>query len=227
MKDSIKPNSPADYFGALFLIAVFFVGMIIFWQVVVIPNKEVTSLIISTPTCLGSEAEYRELIEKGQSVLLSQNQWSHASTGRFVGDKRVIARRGGEIACGYLYVEAHKGSSPLDEKYDSIYVNPQGLGGHIVRSRSLEVSGVETKTQVLLPLDSISYLPKVPYDSESQDFEIADWVKLLNASPKIEFWIALSALSPNSVIDEVRIAYKCWDPSTGKEATDCQLSIED
>lgn len=228
MKEWFKPNSFADYLGGLFLMVVFFVGVIVFWKLVVIPNKEAgRPTVLTIPTCEKTEAEYKELVEKGQSVILTKDQWSYAVSGRFVGEKTVIARRGGEIACGYLFVQAQKGKFPLDNRYDSIYINPQGLGGHILRSRSIDLGAEATTTKVLLSLDSVSYLPKVPYNPESQNFEVADWVKLLNAASKIEFNIGLSTLNQGGMINEVIIAYKCWNPTTGDETTDCQLSVEE
>lgn len=226
LKELFQPNGLGDYAGAFFIVSLFFVGIIFFWRYAAIPTQNAPSTVVSAPTCAGTEDEYRALVDKGQSIVLTKDQWSYAAGGTFVGDKKVVARRGGQLACGYLYAAAHKGTGELDEKYDSIYINPQGLGGHILRPRSLSLSNPgKGQTEVLLLLSAVPYLPKIPYNPESQDFEVTDWVKLLNAASKIEFVIALSTLNQGGQIDEVSIAYKCWDPATGIETSDCQLSV--
>lgn len=226
---ALKPNSIFDYLGAIFLIVLFFGGSTYVWKLINTPTSEpVAPIIKKITTCEGTFEEYTKLLEKGQSIVLTKNQWSHVLTGSgFVGDKKVIARRGGEVACGYLFVRAHKGNSPLSEKWDSIYINPQGLGGHLLRTRSIKLnSESSTSTQVLFSLSSVPYLPNVPYNPEAQNFETTNWVKLINSASKIEFWVALSTLNQGAVIDEATIVYRCWNPDTLEETTDCQLSID-
>lgn len=211
--------------GAVFTLAVTY-GL----QNITIKNvdgSKTEEKILRKPECNGSFEEYNELIKKGQSVSLSINQPSYARDGQFIGDKRTVTRRQGEIACGYLFVSAHKGESTLDERYDSIYVNPQGLGGHLLRNRGINLSeSTPGKTTMMLMLDAISYLPRAPYNPQAEDFEISNWVNLLNASRKTEFIIGLSTLDESGMIDDVRIAYKCWNPVSGKETSDCQLSVD-
>lgn len=226
MKDWFKPNSVGDYVGALFLMVVFFIGIVIFWQTSVIPSKVIPPQKPAVVSCNRTDSEYRDLVAKGQSVRLTSEQWSYALNGHFVGEKTVVTRRSGEVACGYIYIVAHKGSSPLSEKYDSIFVSPQGLGGHLVRTRSIEIAENDPKrTQVLLPLSAIPYLYSLPYNPDAQDFAVANWVNLLNASDRIEFLIGLSVENPSAIIDEVRIAYKCRGLD-GEETFDCQLGVE-
>lgn len=223
MKNSIRPTSIQDYIGAFILMIAFFTGIIIFWN----STKSSKEVLIKPPQCENTFAEYQNLVEKGQSVLLTPKQYSYAIGGKFIGDKKVLTRRQGEVACGYIFVSANKGTKPLDDTYDSIYINPQGLGGHLLRSRGISIENPEnTATQVLFSLDNISYLPNVPYNPNAQNFEIANWVNLINASNKTEFIIALSTTSSVGVINEVRVAYKCYNPETGQETKDCQLSLE-
>ncbi|MFA5954666.1 MAG: hypothetical protein WC817_03975 [Patescibacteria group bacterium] len=228
MSNWFKPNSIGDYLGALFLMAVFFAGIVIFWRTAV-PTAPVNQPPTVAPVvCDRTQVEYEKLVAKGQSVVLTQNQVSYALGSKFIGSKKIVARRGGEIACGYLFAEAHKGSSPLDPKYDSIYIDPQGFGGHLLRSKGIEMTNNDViKTRVLLPLNAVPYLPSIPYNPDSQDFEVADWARILNAASHVGFTTALSSLNKNAAIDEVRIAYKCIDSATGKETSDCQLSVQE
>lgn len=241
MKNFFKPNSIGDYLGALFLFIVFFAGITIFWKTVIIPEKtkepevrevvervvEEREIVLRAPKCERSFAEYEKLVQDGQSVLVLADTKSYAVAGDLL-SKRKIVRRSGELACGYLYARASKGNRPLDEVYDSIYINPQELGGHLIRPRSITLDKKQdSKTEVLLPLSSIPYLPNVPYDPQAQNFDIADWVKLFNAAQKIKVDIGLSTLNASGLIEEVRIAYRCWNPETGKETNDCSLGVEE
>lgn len=228
MKNLFKPNTPSDYLGALFIVAIFFSGIVIYSKVVIIPaNKPVERILVEAPKCDGGYDEYRDLVSKGQSLVLDTNHSTYARDGVLVGMKKVVTRRGGELACGYLYAQAHKGTSQLEERYDSIYVNPQGLGGHLLRSRSLDLgtSTVLNKTSVLFALQAVPYLPSVPYNPDAQNFESTDWIRLINSARKIEYLVGLSTLDSEGKIDEIRVAYKCWDPATGNETTDCQLGL--
>src|SRR3989338_1933918 len=215
--------------GGLFIVVVSFAIKAIFFQTsepevrkvveTVIEEKEV---LLRAPKCERSFAEYEKLVQDGQSLVVLADTKSYAVSGDLL-SKRKIVRRNGELACGYLYARASKGNKPLDEVYDSVYISPQELGGHLIRPRSIAIDKrQENKTEVLLPLSAIPYLPSVPYDPQAQNFEIADWVKLFNAAQKIKVDIGLSTLSTAGLIEEVRVAYRCWNPETGKETSDCQ-----
>ena len=227
--------------GALFLFVVFFAGIIIFWKTVIIPEKtkepevrevvekviEEKEIVLRAPKCERSFAEYEKLVQDGQSLVVLADTKSYAVSGDLL-SKRKIVRRNGELACGYLYARASKGNKPLDEVYDSIYISPQELGGHLIRPRGITIDKKQdNKTEILLPLSSIPYLPSVPYNPQAQNFEIADWVKLFNAAQKIKVDIGLSTLSTAGFIEEVRIAYRCWNPDTGKETHECSLGVEE
>ena len=221
--------------SGLFIVVVSFAVKAIFFQTsdqgvrevveTVIEEKEI---ILRAPKCDRSFAEYKNLVDKGQSISILENKYSYASTnGKFAIDYNKKVRREGEVACGYLYVKASNGARSLSYDYDSIYINPQELGGHLLRPRSIEMEETkENKTEVLFPLSAVPYLPNVPYNPTAQNFEITNWVKLLNSSQKIKMTIALSTMSQAGLIEEVRIAYRCWNPDTGKEVHDCQLSLD-
>lgn len=93
MKNYIKANSIQDYFGAIFLIVVFFVGVVFFFifsQKTANPEPE--KILVKQPECLGTLEEYNELVSKGQSVVLALNQSSYAVNGKFVGMKEEIPK---------------------------------------------------------------------------------------------------------------------------------------
>jgi hypothetical protein len=188
-------------------------------------EKEV---VLKTPECFGGFDEFNNLLNKGQFVKLVDGKYSYAFKGRFVNELSVNVERSGAgiVACGYLYIKSSVGNRKLDDVSESIYVNPQKFGGHILRSKTLEIKEpIKNKTEVLLPLSEIAYLPHVPYDPRSQNYKMANWVNLLNVDGVTNFDIALSSLYKSGYIDEISIAYKCWNPETGKETSDCQLGV--
>lgn len=186
--------------------------------------EEIKEIILRPPECSGSFEEYWELSEEGQSITLVKNAKSYARFGRFViAYPEIEIKRTGIIACGYLYIRASKDGLLLDEKYDSIYINPHDRGGHLARRRSLELPVLNTATQVLFSLDFIPHQRTAPYDPETEDNLIADWVRLLNSGEVTKFYVALSVENSSALIEEITIAYKCWNPDTGKETQDCVL----
>lgn len=185
--------------------------------------------IIKAPECGDNFNDYKRLVDKGQFLTLAKNRNTYAFKGQFINNFNVNVNRSGDgqIACGYLYAEARINGKELDAQYDSIYINPADFGGHILRSKSFQVESNEVnKTEILLPLNSISYLPAIPYNPNAQNYKIANWVNLLNTGDKVNFKIGLSALDSRGYIDEITIAYKCWDSNTGKETQNCQLSLD-
>jgi len=172
---------------------------------------------------------YKDLVNGGQSVVLVKNVSTYASLGELVNLQEIKLKRSGEgeVACGYLYARANKDGKPLEDKFESIYVSPQEFGGHLLNRKGMPILDPITRaTEVLLPLNAIPYLPRVPFDADAQDFRIADWVKLLNVTNEVVFRIGLSVGDSRGAIEEVRIAYKCWNPEIGRETQDCQLSVE-
>ncbi|MFA6533168.1 MAG: hypothetical protein WCT22_04195 [Patescibacteria group bacterium] len=185
-------------------------------------------VVLRAPECPENFEAYKKLMEGGHFVRLVDNQKSYASGGKFVGSRQIDVKKSGpgQIACGYLYVRAKIDGKSLDKKYDSVYINPQNFGGHILRSKTISISDpIPNTTETLLPLNSVSYLPNIPYNPDAQNYRLADWVKLLNVSDKINFQIGLSTQDHRGVIEDVSLVYKCWNPETGAENTDCQLSL--
>ncbi len=191
--------------------------------------KETKEVFLKTPTCAGDFSEYNRLKDSGQTVQIISNAPMYATNGELRNLHSVTVKRSGDdqVACGYLYVRARKNGNPLEEQYESVYINPHGFGGHILPTKgAIPIpSPMTSKTEFLLPLNSVAYLPSLPFDPNAQNFRIANWTNLLNVSNSTTFLIGISASDPRAVMEEVRVVYKCWDSTTGKETAGCQLGI--
>jgi hypothetical protein len=177
-------------------------------------NKKVAAVAPPAST----NADYVTLLQMGKSLVLLQSAPSYAAEGKFVKDYQVTVKVDGWVDSGYLYVRARAGSQPLDGKYDSVYIILQDSGGHLMQLQSLLVpNSIAGTTEMLFPLSAIPAVPHVPYNANATNFQVTDWVELLNSKEKVRFWIAISTLNTAAVIDEVKIVYSCvsWD---------CQLS---
>lgn len=184
-------------------------------------------IIISRPKCEKSFNNYQKLLNKKQFIKIVENKKSYAENRQFVSNiQPLISRTGaGSVSCGYLYVKVSKNNKPLHKEWDSIYINPHDFGGHLLREKSILHENRENYTEILFSLDSISY-SGFPYNSNAQNFRIADWVKLLNVNNHVKFNIGLSVENQDGLINEIIIAYKCWNPETGEETQTCQLGLE-
>ncbi len=158
--------------------------------------------------------------QAGFSEILLQNVSSYAAQGKFVKDYQVTVHTNGQIACGYLYVRARIGGKPLNDAYDSIYITCNDSGGHLMRSQSLAITealpiGWYPSTEVLYPLDKIPFIPHVPYNPATKNFQYANWVKEINKKGRARFWIGLSTLDPAGWIEEAKLVYTLI-PGTAK-----------
>jgi hypothetical protein len=185
-------------------------------------------VILSRPDCERNIEGFEYLQSIGQVLPVALNESSYGLNGKFARDIEPIVLISGndEIACGYLYIRASKGGQPLERDYESIYVSPQGFGGHLLWTRSIFSHDSEQFTEAWFPLDTISYLPGLPFNPSAKMFRIADWAQLLNVNSHVVFDIGLSTTDEGGLIEDVSIAYRCWNPVTGEESHDCQLSIE-
>jgi hypothetical protein len=184
--------------------------------------NQVKQIILTRPTCVGTSAEFQQLKAQGSYVPLIQSSTGmYGAEGVFVNDKQVTVSRTGsasEIACGYLYINAGVAKRPLNN-YENIYIVPEGFGGHLESSAAVSNQAVNSSTEMIFSLDNIQYI----YNKAAY---IANWAALLNVSNKINFEIALNTTDPRGYINEVGIAYKCWNPQTGEVTTDCKLSVQ-
>lgn len=184
-------------------------------------------IVLTPPVCEKSAIGFEELKKKGQFLQLTTNKPSYGKGG-FVSniEPTVLISGSDDVACGYLYIRVSKSGKELERRYESIYINPQGFGGHILWDRSISVKDGKSFTEALVPLDTVSYLPGLPFKPEAKNYRIADWSKLLNVNSHVKFSLGLSTPDVGGKIEEVSIAYKCWNSTTGEESTDCQLSVE-
>gem|GEM_PF-3492976 len=195
----------------------------------IVEKPVIKEVVLKPPSCEGGYEEFQDLVGAGQSLQLLNNTAMHAKDGKLLNSKDVLVSRSGtgEVACGYLYVRARKDGKSLEEKYDSVYINPQDFGGHLLGNKGpFTIKEPEPKkTEFLLPLSAVSYIPKVPFDPNAQNYRVADWVDLLNVSSQVKFSIGLSTLHVEGAIENITIAYRCWDPASGKESQGCQLGL--
>ncbi len=185
--------------------------------------KEVS---LKRPTCPDTSDAYLNLKNSTTSLSLITASFKSygAPDGSFVGKKEVVVKVGGansQIACGYLYIKANVGNRPLRED-ENIYIKSGQFGGHIVENTAIINQKVENKSELLFNLNNIFYRE----NRNASEIIKADYAALFNVSNIIKFEIALNTTNPLGKIDEVNIAYKCWNPETGQETQDCQLSIE-
>ena len=187
---------------------------------------QVQSIILKRPTCAGTSDEFNKLKSQGNYVTLVKGlngTYGIAGDG-FVNDKEVRVNRtgtGSEIACGYLYIDAGVGNRPLNEKYENTYIASGDFGGHLENSAAIVDKTVASSTELLFSLENIQYRK----GKTTTDVYTADFASLLNVSNYLDFDIALNTLNPMGYINEVGIAYKCWNPQTGAVTNDCSLQV--
>lgn len=112
----------------------------------------------------------------------------------------------GEISKAYIYLKANVEGQALS-KYESFYLKFNNTGGHLFRPYTLALPD-STVTELLYPLERISYLPSIPY-SEAREASETDWLALL-ANKNINIFTFISSLKP-ATIEELSIYYDCVD----------------
>lgn len=214
-------------------IGIFILGFIIILVVAKTTNKIIGTDQQETPVrpiveCPADFKSYEKAKERKNVVVLEKSS-SYGVDGSFSGhDYRVSLKRTGlksQIACGYLFYRTSVGERALDQEHENLYMAPvkdSQFGGHVIpdEKETIRNQEINNKTEILLPLDSITY------DGTSRkNIYVADWGALLNVSDRIDFNIALNSIDPAGKIDAVEIAYKCWNPKTGEETDDCNLEV--
>lgn len=160
-----------------------------------------------------------------QSVkLIGKRTAMFAENGKFINPQVIIAKsetNDSRVACGYLFVRAGTKNNGALQSWENVYINPDTFGGHIVSKSAISVNDGEQYSEYLFSLDKIQYWPT----SARKAILNADWAALLNVSNEVEFNIALNTNDKTGFIDEILIAYKCWNPITGEENTGCKLRV--
>ena len=178
-------------------------------------------------TCPRDSQSYAQTKDLKNVVLLNEKQSYGKAGGDFIKQYNVTIERSGlnsQVICGYLFYSVSVEGKPI-HLYENFYMTPslgKQFGGHIYPNGDSFISNNETatSTEVLLPLNNISY-----DGNERQNFKQADWASLLNVTNQINFTIALNTTDPTGRINSVEIAYKCWNPQTGQETKDCSLQV--
>lgn len=121
--------------------------------------------------------------------------------------KSVLVLDGGRLSTGYLYVKASVEDRPMS-RWESIFVQMNYKGGHLLRSKSLPVPPGDM-TELLYALDDVSYISSVPYQ-ENSNYSKVNWFNQFNPGSRIRVDTFISSLKP-AVIEELVIFYDCAD----------------
>ena len=195
-------------------------------QTTVISNSTQPTVV----TCSPDFNSYLALSKDPNHVteLISQRKSMFAKDGAFINSQVIITKSETEhskVACGYLFVRAGTTFGPL-KKWENVYINPSNFGGHIDPKGQIGVGDGNNFSEYVFPLNNITYWKNLT-DHAQGSVSKADWAALLNVSDKVAFDIALNTEDKTGFIDKLSIAYKCWDPSTGQENSDCKINIID
>lgn len=234
-----KTKSSRDFFKAVsyFGAALLFVLSAVYFSNLLDRSQAITPIPVPATTtpiyverpiiiCQPSFVAYQELKEgKGQTVpLIGDRQSMYAENGKFVNSKVVLAKSETEtskVACGYLFIRAGTDIGAV-QPWENIYINPSGFGGHLKSDSSISINDGEKFSEYLYALNKIEYWST----RNRQTVNTADWAALLNVQQTVPFTIALNTENQTGFIDEMVVAYKCWNPKDGTENKDCKLRVE-
>ena len=225
-----KPNSTADYIGALFLMIVFFIGVIVFWKTgITTPPKNITQDPPIRPivSCSPDYLSYSSLVtEKPNQIVkpIDKKTSMHAANGKFVNSTIIITKgdtTDSKVACGYLYVKVGTNDGAL-KSWEHVYIDPNEFGGHINSEGQIGPGDGRNASEYLFSLDQIKYWKDLIAIGQKR-ISNADWAALLNVSKQVSFDVGLSTEDTTGFVEEISIAYKCWNPKTGEENTGCKL----
>lgn len=187
-------------------------------------KEVVKEVIIKQPGCENSFDSFVELRNKGQEVQFLDKPLISYGNGEFEKQKVVLIKRSGvgsKVACGYLYAKMRNSTGPL-HSYENLYLTPSQFGGHIHHDKSIVNKVVDKSTELLINLANIHY----HINSDDRTPHEADWASLINVSDEISFTVALNTTDKGGTIESLAIVYRCWNPETGKETSDCRLEVK-
>lgn len=187
--------------------------------------------IRSVVSCPPDNLSYQALIQNSGKVLklISKHTNMSAQAGRFVDSEVIVAKsetKTSKVACGYLFVKA--GTDSTEDEYgalrawENIYINPNMFGGHINPKSAIVQNDGEKYSEYVYSLNKIEYRKS----RDDRSILTADWSYLFNVSSEITFQIGLNTEDTTGFVDEISIAYKCWNPETGEENDGCKLQIK-
>ena len=225
-------NRWQDYLMALGLIVVFFSGIIIFWQIIIkpqspqSPSPQATSTQPTIKPMVSCSPDILSYGQTTQNVKLIPNRITmFAADGKFINPQVIVAKSETEtskVACGYLFVRSGTKTNGALQNWEDVYINPNTFGGHLYKDSTFSINDGQQYSEYLYSLNKIQYWPT----SARRTVSTADWAALLNVSNNINFSVALNTNDKTGFIDEISIAYKCWDPATGYENTGCKLIVQ-
>lgn len=180
-------------------------------------------------TCPNDYSSYQLLTENNSQTvkLIDKRKVMFARSGRFVNTQVVITKnetKESKVACGYLYVRAGTLTYGALQFWEYLYINPNDFGGHIDKENQFGSGDGRNYSEYLFSLNKVKYW-KDNRNFSKDSLLIADWGALLNVSDTVSFQIAFNTSDYTGFIDELSIAYKCLNPTTGEENNGCRLSI--
>lgn len=182
-------------------------------------------------TCPADSLSYNTFIKNdGKTAKLIDGRKSmFASDGRFINLQKVITKnetKESKVACGYLLIRAGTELSGALQSWENVYINPNNYGGHINSENQIGMGDAREFSEYIFNLNEIQYWKTRAHRSRGS-LSSADWASLLNVSEEVVFEIALNTNDRSGFIDEISIAYKCWNPTTGEENKVCELEVTD
>jgi len=180
-------------------------------------------------SCSPDFLSYQELSKNPTHVvsLISDRKLMHAANGKFINSEIIITKnetKESRVACGYLFVRAGTDTYGSLQSWENLYINPNEFGGHIKSENHIGGGDNVDYSEYLFPLSDMEYWKT--RNARSQGIlSRADWSVLLNVSDTVIFIIAMNTENPTAFIDELSIAYKCWNPATGEENDKCSLIV--
>lgn len=160
--------------------------------------------------------------------LIPQRKAMSARNGKFINPQVIVTKNEtneSKVACGYLFVRAGTETNGPLQDWENIYVNPNNFGGHVDSKEQFGPGDGRYFSEYLFSLSKIHYW-KTRAERARGNVSDVDWAALFNVSNEVEFEIALNTNDRTGFIDELSIAYKCWNPQTGEENKGCKLNIK-
>jgi hypothetical protein len=176
--------------------------------------------------CSSDFSAYTQLIQNSEHdvKLIPVRKSMYVEDGQFKNSQVIITKNEtatSKVACGYLFVRAGTTDAGAVKSWEDVVIDPNGFGGHLNPLSAISVNDGDKYSEYLYALNKIQYWPT----HNRQSINMADWAALLNVSETVPFTIAFNSENPTGFVDEVSIAYKCWDPETGKENNGCKLVV--
>ncbi|MEK6827304.1 MAG: hypothetical protein AABX99_02350 [Nanoarchaeota archaeon] len=124
----------------------------------------------------------------------------------------------GKFRRAYIFIDASVDDGRPLTAYDSIYVEINHKGGHLLRNKSLPILPSDT-TKLLYDMREIPYIESIPYSENKQPLFI-DWLTELSSKETMSFYSFLSSWRMGGLIKEISIAFEC------EENSECNIILK-